>query len=550
MWDESEIPIPEPQSSFERPVPLVLVDPDTDANWQVQFRSEWLPYVLGSLQQLLLPTTWATSDADAVTLAQARASLLIDQFIQGFITSTPEADCVIYPPSAALVSYAPKNPYTQAGEIPDGYIAPPFYVVTNDLLTLLFEGAEVGDVITGYLSLPVLTPALGEGLARFRINLIGSGAVEIHLVNIPGGGACFITHDDNPLTGVMLELNRDLVQVPPETTSEIIHERKFETGGPHHIDVTFLPRFDDTALFIGYGGGLRKVVLCGFEDMFMDVRQNPDDPRILDKTNDGSTWNPFADFNGVSIDGVDGREVEIRNSGTYIQWRYVGDVAWTDIVSIASITGANGTNGSNGSNGSNGTNGREVEIRNSGTYIQWRYVGDVAWTDLISVASITGATGATGPAGPKIVGTIFQYVTASVPSGCLDCDGSSHLRIDYPALYAALHANYKTDADHFVVPDFRGRAPIGIGTGAGLTARAMKDNVGEQTHVLTLTESPSHFHSVTAWGGAHTSTGTNIDQSSGATGSTAHPTDSKGSDGAHNNMQPSHAVGFCIVATA
>jgi microcystin-dependent protein len=497
MWDESEIPIPEPQSSYERPVPLVLVDPDTNANWQVQFRSEWLPYVLGSLQQLLLPTTWATTDADAITLAQARANLLIAQFIEGFITSTPENDCVVYPPSAALVSYAPKNPYTQAGEIPDGYIAPPFYVVTNDLLTLLFEGAEVGDVITGYLSLPVLTPALGEGLARFRINLIGSGAVEIHLVNIPGGGACFITHDDNPLTGVMLELNRDLVQVPPETTSEIIHERKFETGGPHHIDVTFLPRFDDTALFIGYGGGLRKVVLCGFEDMFMDVRQNPVDPKVLDKTNDGSTWNPFADFNGIVDDGVDGREVEIRNSGTYIQWRYVGDVAWTD---------------------------------------------------LISVASITGATGATGPAGPKIVGTIFQYVTASVPSGCLDCDGSSHLRIDYPALYAALHANYKTDADHFVVPDFRGRAPIGIGTGSGLTARAMKDNVGEQTHVLTTSELAAHVHSSVG----HTNTnvgGTANFVYQSASGNTLN-TSSAGSDGAHNNMQPSHAVGFCIVATA
>jgi hypothetical protein len=55
--------------------------------------------------------------------------------------------------------------------------------------------------------------------------------------------------------------------------------------------------------------------------------------------------------------------------------------------------------------GGAGADGREVELRANATHIQWRYVGEVGWTDLIELAELegpagpTGATGATGPAG-------------------------------------------------------------------------------------------------------------------------------------------------------
>lgn len=51
------------------------------------------------------------------------------------------------------------------------------------------------------------------------------------------------------------------------------------------------------------------------------------------------------------VDGEDGREVELRNNGTQIQWRYVGDPSWTDIISLSEITGADGEDG----NGYRGT---------------------------------------------------------------------------------------------------------------------------------------------------------------------------------------------------
>ena len=47
-------------------------------------------------------------------------------------------------------------------------------------------------------------------------------------------------------------------------------------------------------------------------------------------------------------------------------------------------------NGSGG--GTPGKDGREIELQNSGTAIQWRYVGDDDWTDLVHLSDITGAT--------------------------------------------------------------------------------------------------------------------------------------------------------------
>jgi serine protease Do len=54
-----------------------------------------------------------------------------------------------------------------------------------------------------------------------------------------------------------------------------------------------------------------------------------------------------------------------------------------------------------GIDGVDGSDGRESEFRVSDTHIQWRYVGDTAWNNLLSLASIIGPQGPAGPAGPS-----------------------------------------------------------------------------------------------------------------------------------------------------
>lgn len=54
-----------------------------------------------------------------------------------------------------------------------------------------------------------------------------------------------------------------------------------------------------------------------------------------------------------------------------------------------------------GGGGTPGKDGREIELQNSGTAIQWRYVGDNVWTDLVQLSEIQGQQGPAGPEGPQ-----------------------------------------------------------------------------------------------------------------------------------------------------
>lgn len=87
---------------------------------------------------------------------------------------------------------------------------------------------------------------------------------------------------------------------------------------------------------------------------------------------------------------ADGREVELKNDGDSIQWRYAGedDSAWRDLVALDVITGADGKDGEDG---------REVELQvdYDSEFIQWRYTtgSDTGWKNLLPLSSITGADG-------------------------------------------------------------------------------------------------------------------------------------------------------------
>lgn len=94
--------------------------------------------------------------------------------------------------------------------------------------------------------------------------------------------------------------------------------------------------------------------------------------------------------------GADGRDIIIRNDGTYLQWQYDGDVAWTNLVALSSLQGADGINGLDGVDGADGaagTNGREVEMRFDSVsgYIQWRLLGDELWLNLVDVVTLANA---------------------------------------------------------------------------------------------------------------------------------------------------------------
>ena len=68
-----------------------------------------------------------------------------------------------------------------------------------------------------------------------------------------------------------------------------------------------------------------------------------------------------AGGSGSGTPGKDGREIELQNSGTAIQWRYVGDNVWTDLVQLSSLKGKKGDKGDKGDRGETGATGPQGE---------------------------------------------------------------------------------------------------------------------------------------------------------------------------------------------
>ena len=120
--------------------------------------------------------------------------------------------------------------------------------------------------------------------------------------------------------------------------------------------------------------------------------------------------------------------------------------------------------------------------------------------------------------GQAMAGIIQMFAGSTPPTGWLICDGASYLRSDYPTLFTVLGGTSSPwglpDDTHFNVPDFRGRAPIGAGTGTGLTARTLgtqdigSENIQEHGHDHTNPSVTGGSCSITSSGG-HTHTITN-----------------------------------------
>lgn len=96
------------------------------------------------------------------------------------------------------------------------------------------------------------------------------------------------------------------------------------------------------------------------------------------------------------------------------------------------------------------------------------------------------------------VGSVVPYAGSSVPPGYLFCDGTPANRTTYAALFSVLGTTYGAGdgSTTFGLPDLRGRAPIGVGTGTGLTARALAATGGEEAHVETNAEVGAHTHTL------------------------------------------------------
>lgn len=166
-------------------------------------------------------------------------------------------------------------------------------------------------------------------------------------------------------------------------------------------------------------------------------------------------------------------------------------------------------------------------------------------------------TGGSGGSGSALTGEVKMWAGATTPTGYLPCDGAAVSRTTYAALYTALGAasspyGQGDGSTTFNVPDYRGRVPVGVGTGdaSGATAHTLGEKEGQETVTLAISQMPLHNHTWSA------DTNTNTTQTGsgnrltvvaqGNAGSSDAITTSEGGGGSHTNLQPSLGTNFII----
>lgn len=203
---------------------------------------------------------------------------IVANFLKG-LHCPPELvphECLEYPPYSPFIGYPLQNPFTSPDFIPDGYLVPPFTLVTAENIED-FPQNEIGDIVVPFGAITFDAnwfEDVSETLPTITINFQGTGQANIRLLNQAQGGIAIITLDNPPnlveiIGGIIsgadniIDTNLDIVSLPPETAVEHIFPVEITTAGTHTIYVVFFPIIDDSLIPLRFGGGFRGVELCG-----------------------------------------------------------------------------------------------------------------------------------------------------------------------------------------------------------------------------------------------------------------------------------------------
>lgn len=97
------------------------------------------------------------------------------------------------------------------------------------------------------------------------------------------------------------------------------------------------------------------------------------------------------------------------------------------------------------------------------------------------------------------IGTILPWAPNFAPQNWALCNGQLLPISNYQALFSIIGTAYGGDGrTSFGLPDLRGRMPIGMGQGPGLTPRAIGQQFGHETTQLQQQNLPAHSHTLTA----------------------------------------------------
>jgi microcystin-dependent protein len=100
----------------------------------------------------------------------------------------------------------------------------------------------------------------------------------------------------------------------------------------------------------------------------------------------------------------------------------------------------------------------------------------------------------------NMVGLVLPFAGSSAPTGWLFCQGQAVSRTTYSALFTVIGSTYGVGdgSTTFNLPDLKGRVAVGAGSNTGLSNRVLAATGGEENHLMTVAEMPSHNHGGTS----------------------------------------------------
>jgi len=159
----------------------------------------------------------------------------------------------------------------------------------------------------------------------------------------------------------------------------------------------------------------------------------------------------------------------------------------------------------------------------------------------------------------SFIGEIRMFAGNFAPQGWARCDGQLLQISQNPALFSLLGTTFGGDGrTTFGLPDLRGRLPIHVGQGPGLSNRQRGAKAGTETATIAVSELPPHGHLVQAT----TASAASVDpagkmlaassealyRASGGTLADMHSGSIENAGGslAHANVQPYSCINFII----
>lgn len=160
------------------------------------------------------------------------------------------------------------------------------------------------------------------------------------------------------------------------------------------------------------------------------------------------------------------------------------------------------------------------------------------------------------------IGQIMLFGFDYAPVDWAICDGSLLPIAEYDSLFSLIGTTYGGDGvTTFGLPDLRGRVPIHMGQGPGLSNRTLGEMGGTEQVALLASQMPPHSHPVLASAGQSAPTGTpgqgvtfgvaanaSIYSSQGGTTQAvlAPSMGQAGGNQPHDNMMPTLVANYCI----